>query len=84
MLLVIIIISHSIFIQLQNDYFNITLDNYTDILEDNNFITLSDCRNSENIIDIIIPALIVTKPYGLSLLCLIFLYGIHFNQTFIP
>ena len=34
-------------------------------------MTLSNCTNNENDIDIIIPALLFTIPYGLSFLCLI-------------
>ena len=34
-------------------------------------MTLSNCTNNENDIDIIIPALLFTIPCGLSLLCLI-------------
>ena len=56
-----------------NDYDNITSSNSTDMLKDyDNIIstnmTLSNCTTNENIIDIIIPTLILTKPCGLSFL----------------
>ena len=33
-------------------------------------MTLSNCTNNENNIDIVIPTLLLTKPCGLSFLCL--------------
>ena len=50
-----------------NDYDNITSGHYTDY--DNS--ALSNCRNNENNIDIIVPSLLLTLPCGLSFLCLI-------------
>ena len=45
-------------------------DNMTDIYNDS--LSLSNnCTNYEIIIDIIIPALLITKPSGRSFLCLI-------------
>ena len=56
-----------------DDYDNITSSNYTDMLNEYDNITstnmsTSNCTNKENIIDIIIPSLLLTIPSGLSLL----------------
>ena len=53
------------------DYNNITLNNYIDILNDYSNSSLSNCRDSEFIIDIIIPSLLLTKPCDLSFLCML-------------
>ena len=45
------------------------ITNVTDNYDTN--MTLSNCKNNENNIDIIIPALLFTIPCGLSFLCLI-------------
>ena len=50
-----------------NDYDIITSSTYTDY--DNK--TLSNCTNNGNTFDIIIPTLLLTKPCGLSFLCLL-------------
>ena len=50
-----------------NDYDNITCSIYTDY--DN--MTLTKCTNNENNIDIFTPSLLLTKPCGLSFLCLL-------------
>ena len=47
------------------DYDNMT-DDYNDKLSIND-----NCTNNENNIDIIIPALLFTIPFGLSFLCLL-------------
>ena len=44
--------------------------NVTNITDDYDNMTLTNCTNSENNIDIIIPALLLTIPCGLSFLCL--------------
>ena len=49
------------------DYDNIT--DYDNISSTN--ISISNCTNNENDINIIIPALLFTIPCGLSFLCLI-------------
>ena len=49
-----------------DDCYNITLNSYTDILNDYNIITLSNCTKSENNNDIIIPTLLLTIPCGLT------------------
>ena len=49
-----------------DDYDNITSSNYTDYDD----MTLFNCTNNENNIDIIIPTLLLTIPCGLSFLCL--------------
>ena len=54
-----------------DDYNNITLNNYTDILSDYHNTTLSNWTDSEFSIDIFIPSLLLTIPCGLSFLCLI-------------
>ena len=41
------------------------------ITDDNDIMTLCNCTDNENNIDIIIPALLFTIPCGLSFLCLI-------------
>ena len=41
------------------------------ITDDNDHMTLCNCTDNENDIDIIIPALLFTIPCGLSFLCLI-------------
>ena len=41
------------------------------VTDDFDNITLSNCTNNENNIDLIIPALLFTIPCGLSFLCLI-------------
>ena len=48
-----------------NDYDKITSNIYTN--SDN--LTLTNCTNSENIIEIVIP-LITIRPSGMSLICL--------------
>ena len=60
-----------------NDYDNITYSNYTDYdrvtssnYADYDKMTLTNCTNNETNIDINIPTLLLTKPCGLSLLCL--------------
>ena len=61
-----------------DDYDNITSSNYIDYdnmtssnYKDYDNITCTNCTNNENNIDIIIPALLLTIPCGLSFLCLI-------------
>ena len=59
--------------KITNDYDNITSSNYTDydnVTSSNDNMTLSNCTNNENNIDIIIPTLLFTIPCGLSFLCL--------------
>ena len=46
-----------------------TIDDYNNITDYDN-MTTSNCTDSENDIDIIIPALLFTIPCGLSFLCL--------------
>ena len=56
-----------------NDYDNITSIDYTVILNDYDNITFKiydNCTNNENNFDIIIPTLLLSKPCGLSFLCL--------------
>ena len=56
-----------------NDYDNITFGNYTDydnVTSSNDNMTLSNCTNNENNIDISIATLLFTKPCGLSFLFL--------------
>ena len=56
---------------ISNENIKITLNNYTDILNDFDNITLSNFTYKENKIDIIIQTLfLLTKPCGLSFLCL--------------
>ena len=43
----------------------------TNVTDDYDNMTLCNCTNNENDIDIIIPALLFTIPCGLSFLCLI-------------
>ena len=43
----------------------------TNVTVDYDNMTLCNCTNNENDIDIIIPALLFTIPCGLSFLCLI-------------
>jgi len=43
----------------------------TNITEDYDNITSTNCTNNENNIDIIIPTLLLTIPCGLSFLCLL-------------
>ena len=43
----------------------------TNITDDNENMALCNCTDNENDIDIIIPALLFTIPYGISFLCLI-------------
>ena len=50
-----------------DDYDNIT--EYDNITSTN--ITLNNCTDNENNIDIIIPALLFSIPCGLSILCLL-------------
>ena len=45
--------------------------NITNVTDDFDNMTLCNCTNNENDIDIIIPALLFTIPCGLSFLCLI-------------
>ena len=47
-----------------------TIDDYNNITDYDN-MTTSNCTNSENDIDIIIPTLLFTIPCGLSFLCLL-------------
>ena len=47
---------------------NVT-DDYDNITSNN--MTLSNCTDNENNIDIFIPALLLTIPCGISFLCLI-------------
>ena len=42
----------------------------TNVTDDYDNMTLSNCTNNENKIDIVIPALLITIPCGLSFLCL--------------
>ena len=56
------------------DYDNMT-DDYNDSLSINN-----NCILKENNIDIIIPTLILTKPCGLSFLCLMSLMVYTLNK----
>ena len=49
-----------------NDYDNITLENYTIVLND-----FDNFTNNENIIDIILPSLLLTIPCALSFSCLL-------------
>ena len=60
-----------------DDYDNMTSSSYTDILKNydnlsstNYTNTLSNCTNNENTFDINLPTLLLTKPCGLSFLCL--------------
>ena len=53
-----------------NDYDNITSSMYTDIIKDYDKITLFKCTKKENNTDIILPSFLLTKPCGLSFLCL--------------
>ena len=46
-----------------------TIDDYNNITDYDN-MTTSNCTDSENDIDIIIPALLFTIPCGLSFICL--------------
>ena len=62
--------------KITDEYDNITSSNHTIILKDYDNITstnmtLSNCTNIENNIDIFIPALLFTIPCGLSYFCLI-------------
>ena len=43
----------------------------TNVTDDYDNMSLSNCTNTENDIDIFIPALLFTIPCGLSFLCLI-------------
>ena len=45
--------------------------NITNITDDYSDTLISNCTDNENDIDIIIPALLFTIPYGLLFLCLI-------------
>ena len=45
--------------------------NITNITDDYNDTLISNCTDKDNDIDIIIPALLFTIPYGLLFLCLI-------------
>ena len=56
-----------------NDYENITeYNNITSSKYSNyNNMTLCNCTDNENDIDIIIPALIFITPWGISFVCLI-------------
>ena len=47
------------------------ISNITDTIDDYNNTLTSNCTDTENDIDIIIPALLFTIPYGLLFLCLI-------------
>ena len=62
------------------------ISNITDTIDDYNNITDYDdtsscnCTDSENDIDIIIPALLFTIPFGLSFLCLMSLIVYTLNK----
>ena len=56
--------------------------NVTDDYQNDN-MTSCNCTNNENDIDIIIPALIFTKPCGLSFICLISLMVYTLIKTLI-
>ena len=53
-----------------NDHDNITCSIYKDMLNEYDNMTLSNCTNNENNIDIILPTLLLIIPSGLSDLCL--------------
>ena len=53
-----------------NDYDSITSTNYTDTINESCNMTLSNCANIENKIDINIPTILVTIPCGITFLCL--------------
>ena len=55
------------------DYDNISSSNYSDYdnITDYDNMTTYNCTKNENDIDVIIPDLLFTIPYGLLFLCLI-------------
>ena len=65
------------YVAIVTDYDNMT-DDYNDSLSNKN-----NCTNIENIIDIIIPTLLLTKLCGLSFFCLLSLMVYTLNETFI-
>ena len=57
---------------------------YTNVTDDYDNITdTKNCTDKENNIDIIIPALLFSIPYGLFFLCLMSLMVYTYSQNFI-
>ena len=54
-----------------DEYINNTVNNYTGIINDYDFITLPNCTYNENNIHIKIPTLLLTTPCRLSILFLV-------------